>query len=103
MNTTEEKMVEILKILKKDYGVIAVKSEFETEGSRKNELTKLRDIISKAGLKMYIKIGGCEAVRDLDDCKILGADGIMAPMIETPFAASKFRKAFNKVFPYNKT
>ena len=99
MNTTEEKMVEILKILKKDYGVIAVKSEFETEGSRKNELTKLRDIISKAGLKMYIKIGGCEAVRDLDDCKILGADGIMAPMIETPFAASKFRKAFNKVFP----
>ena len=102
MNTTEEKMVEILKILKKDYGVI-VKSEFETEGSRKNELTKLRDIISKAGLKMYIKIGGCEAVRDLDDCKILGADGIMAPMIETPFAASKFRKAFNKVFPYNKT
>ena len=99
MNITEEKMVDILKILKKDYGVIAVKSEFETEGSRKNELTKLRDIISKAGLKMYIKIGGCEAVRDLDDCKILGADGIMAPMIETPFAASKFRKAFNKVFP----
>ena len=99
MNSTEEKMIEILRILKKDYGVIAVKSEFETEGSRKDELTKLRDIISKSGLKMYIKIGGCEAVRDLDDCKILGADGIMAPMIETPFAASKFRNAFTKVFP----
>ena len=98
MNCTEERMVEILKILKKDFGVIAVKSEFETEGSRKDELTKLRDIISKSGLKMYIKIGGCEAVRDLDDCKILGADGIMAPMIETPFAASKFKNAYNKVF-----
>ena len=98
MNCTEERMVEILKILKKDIGVIAVKSEFETEGSRKDELTKLRDIISKSGLKMYIKIGGCEAVRDLDDCKILGADGIMAPMIETPFAASKFKNAYNKVF-----
>ena len=99
MNMTEEKMVNLLDELKKDYGVIAVKAEFETEGSRKNELTKLRDIISKSGLKMYIKIGGCEAVRDLDDCKILSADGIMAPMIETPFAASKFKNAFNKVFP----
>ncbi len=99
MNSTEDKMIEILKILKKDYGVIAVKSEFETEGSRKDELTKLRDIISKSNLKMYIKIGGCEAIRDLDDCKILGADGIMAPMIETEFAASKFRNAFTKVFP----
>ncbi|WP_323735594.1 aldolase/citrate lyase family protein [Methanosphaera sp. ISO3-F5] len=99
MNTTEEKMINLLKTLKKDFGVIAVKSEFETEGSRKDELTKLRDIISKSGLKMYIKIGGCEAVRDLDDCKILGADGIMAPMIETPFAASKFRNAYHKVFP----
>lgn len=92
-------MVKILKVLKKEYGVIAVKSEFETEGSRKDELTKLRDIISKSGLKMYIKIGGCEAIRDLDDCKILSADGIMAPMIETPFAASKFRNAYYKVFP----
>ena len=99
MNVTEQKMVDLLKELKKDYGVIAVKSEFETEGSRKNELTKLRDIISKSGLKMYIKIGGCEAIRDMDDCKILSADGIMAPMIETPFAASKFKNAFNKVFP----
>ena len=99
MNVTEEKMVNLLKELKRDYGVIAVKAEFETEGSRKNELTKLRDIISKSGLKMYIKIGGCEAIRDMDDCKILSADGIMAPMIETPFAASKFKNAFNKVFP----
>lgn len=99
MNVTEEKMVNLLKELKQDYGVIAVKAEFETEGSRKNELTKLRDIISKSGLKMYIKIGGCEAIRDLDDCKILSADGIMAPMIETPFAASKFKNAFYKVFP----
>ena len=99
MNVTEERMVNLLKELKKDYGVIAVKAEFETEGSRNNELTKLRDIISKSDLKMYIKIGGCEAIRDMDDCKILGADGIMAPMIETPFAASKFKNAFNKVFP----
>ena len=102
MNITEEKMVGLLKELKTDYGVIAVKSEFETEGSRKDELTKLRDVISKAGLKMYIKIGGCEAVRDMDDCKIFGADGIMAPMIETSFAASKFCNAFYKVFPSEK-
>lgn len=92
-------IIEALKILKNEYGVVSIKAEFEAEGSRKDELIMLRDFIETAGgMGLIIKIGGCEAVHDLDQCKLLGATGVMAPMIETPFAMDKFQKAFNKVY-----
>ena len=89
MNRTERKMLEILKELKNEHNVLAVKAEFEAEGSRTDELVKLNEIVSRADMNLFIKIGGCEAVRDLDQCKLLGARGIMAPMIESPFAMKK--------------
>lgn len=98
MNLKEKRMLDLLKELKKEYHVIAVKSEFEAEGSRTDELVKLNEVVYRADMDMYIKIGGCEAVRDMDQCKILGAAGIMAPMIETPFAMSKFLGAIDKVY-----
>lgn len=98
MNTTERKMLEILKSLRDDHGVIAIKAEFEAEGSRTDELVMLNEIIFRADMKLYIKIGGCEAVRDLDQCRLLGASGIMAPMIESPFAMKKYVEAAKKVY-----
>lgn len=98
MNTTEKRMLEILKELKNEYGIVAVKAEFEAEGSRTDELVMLNEIIFRADMKLYIKIGGCEAVRDLDQCKFLGAAGIMAPMVESPFAMKKFKEAAKKVY-----
>lgn len=82
-------------------GVVAVKAEFEAEGSRKDELIMLREIVGIADLGFIIKIGGCEAVHDIDQCKLLDATGVMAPMIETPFAMSKFRSAFTKMYGEN--
>ena len=87
-----------LKRLKEYYGVVCIKAEFEAEGSRKDELIMLREFIDDVGLGFIIKIGGCEAVHDLDQCKLLGATGVMAPMIETPFAMSKFKSAFEKIY-----
>lgn len=84
--------------LKSEYGLVAVKAEFEAEGSRKDELIMLREIVDAAGLGLIIKIGGCEAVHDIDQCKLLGASGVMAPMIETPFAMSKFCGAVSKIY-----
>lgn len=101
MNSTENKMLEILKYLKEVHNVIAIKAEFEAEGSRTDELVMLNEIIFRADMKLYIKIGGCEAVRDLDQCKLLGASGIMAPMIESPFAMHKFVNAAKKVYGDN--
>ena len=98
MNRIEKKMLEILKELKNEHNVLAVKAEFEAEGSRTDELVKLNEIVSRADMNLVIKIGGCEAVRDLDQCKLLGARGIMAPMIESPFAMKKFVGAAKKVY-----
>ena len=93
-----DKILDSLKRLKEDCGAVAIKAEFEAEGSRKDELIMLREFVYQADLDFIIKIGGCEAVHDLDQCKLLDATGIMAPMIETPFAMTKFRGAAKKVY-----
>src|SRR5665647_1812234 len=98
MNLTEKRMLELLRDLRDNHGVLAIKAEFEAEGSRMDELVKLNEIVFRADMDLFIKIGGCEAVRDLDQCRLLGATGIMAPMIETKFAMSKFISAIRKVF-----
>lgn len=87
---------ERLSALKNDFGAVAVKAEFEAEGSRKDELIMLREMAETADLGLIIKIGGCEALHDLDQCKLLSAAGVMAPMIETPYALDKFRRAVTK-------
>ena len=96
--TSANEIVQDLIELKEKHGVIAIKAEFEAEGSRKDELIMLRQMVYQADLDFIIKIGGCEAVHDLDQCKLLDATGIMAPMIETPFAMQKFRGAAQKVY-----
>lgn len=101
MNNIEKQMLEILKCLKEEHEVIAIKAEFEAEGSRTDELVMLNEIIFRADMKLFVKIGGCEAVRDLDQCRMLGASGIMAPMIESPFAMQKFVGAAKKVYGDN--
>lgn len=95
---SRREIIDSLKELKETYGAVAIKAEFEAEGSRKDELIMLGEMIEQADLGFIIKIGGCEAVHDLDQCKLLGATGVMAPMIETPFAMKKFRGAVNKVY-----
>ena len=98
MNKIEKRMLDLLKELRSEYGVVEIKSEFEAEGSRTDELVKLNEIVFRADMDMVIKIGGCEAVSDMDKCRVLGAKGVMAPMIETPFAMDKFIQAIKRVF-----
>lgn len=93
-----KKIIDSMRCLKENYGVTNIKAEFEAEGARKDELIMLHEFIDKVGLGFIIKIGGCEAVHDLDQCKLLYATGVMAPMIETPFAMKKFKNAYKKVY-----
>ncbi len=93
MNVIEREMIEVLKKLKNEYGVFEIKAEYENEGSRQDELMRLKDVADRVGLPIIIKIGGVEAVSDIYNAITLGVSGIIAPMAETKFAVSKFTNA----------
>lgn len=99
MNKLEKRMVDVLKDLKENHQVVGVKAEFEAEGTRLEEALRLKEIVTKAGLELTIKIGGCEAIKDMYDARAIGVSQIVAPMIESPYALKKYLSAVKLAFP----
>ncbi len=99
MNTLEHKMVDTLVDLRENHHVVGIKAEFEAEGTRLEEALRLKEVVTKAGLDLTIKVGGCEAIKDMYDARTIGVKTIVAPMIETPYAMKKYVQATKFVFP----
>ena len=98
MNILEKKMVSILQDLRENHHVVGVKAEFEAEGTRLEEAMRLKEVVAKAGLELTIKIGGCEAIKDMYEARVIGVSRIVAPMVETPYALKKYLAATKLVF-----
>lgn len=95
-----EKLKEILVNLK-EMGCSGIKVSFEDEGALYNEIISMRNLTTSVGLELSVKIGGCEAKRDIVDCMDLNCDTIVAPMIESKFALNKFFKSLD-AYKYDK-
>ena len=93
-----EEILEQIIYLKENCGCLAIKAEFEAEGSRTEELVMLADLVRRANVPLTLKVGGCEAARDIDQARMFNAESIMAPMIESPYAMKKFRATADKIF-----
>jgi hypothetical protein len=84
--------------LKEAYSLAGIKAEFEAEGSSFNDVARLRRLTERAGVGLFLKIGGVEAVRDIKDSLELGVDGLVAPMVESRFGLKKFMEAYRSVY-----
>lgn len=91
-------MVSVLKELNEKYYVAGVKAEFEAEGTRTEEMMRLKEIVLAANVSLTLKIGGCEAVRDMFDARSIGVDHLVAPMVETAFSLRKYLQAIDVAF-----
>lgn len=90
------KMQNLLEQLK-ELGCIGIKISFEDEGALLNEIITMRNLSQNVGIELFVKIGGCEAKRDIVDCINLSSDGIVSPMIESNFSLQKY---FNSLEQY---
>ncbi len=68
----------------------ALKGEFEAEGLTRDTLAAEAAFAARHGLPYLVKIGGCEAKSDMRFLRQIGVDRIVAPMIESGFAMSKY-------------
>ncbi len=99
MNKTELQMVECLRELREKYAVVGVKAEFEAEGTRTEELMRLKEVCLSIGLPLTLKIGGCEGLRDIYNARVIGVNHLLAPMIESPYALQKYLRLIDKAIP----
>lgn len=97
----ENELFSKLVFLRDNFGCKGLKSEFENEASDFADLIFLRYITAKAGLKLYIKLGGVEAFTDLKMCIDLIADGVIIPMVESEFALIKNQNMIKDIFGNN--
>ena len=82
-------IIEILKILKYEYNLLALKAEFEAEGISLDELALFADLANTVDVELTLKIGGPNALRDMHEAWQVGASNILVPMIESEAALNR--------------
>ena len=73
-----------------DARFLSLKGEFEAEGLSREEVAAEALFAARRGLSYLVKIGGCEARSDVAYLVRLGVGAVVAPMIESAFAMTKY-------------
>ncbi len=94
----ENEILSLLEEGKDLLGFHALRGEYEAEGSSDEDMGVLAELAKKSGLSLCIKIGGCEAIRDIEKAREFGADIILAPMIESAYAVRKYINSIGNIF-----
>ncbi len=90
------KLKERLEQLKEEGGLVALKTGTEVEDMSFEEIAILREL-SRDLLPLFVKTGGPEARNDIRNLAALEVDGLIAPMIESPYALKKFIETLREV------
>ena len=81
----------------KDTGrLLAIKAEFEAEGTRIDELGILSNTCFKNNVPLTLKTGGPAAIRDIYEAYQLGAKNILIPMVESEYSLEYFINSYQK-------
>ncbi len=97
MKARKEALQDSLEKLKNNCHLIAIKAEFEAEGTRIDELAILSKLCCDYMVPLTLKTGGPCAQRDLYEAFQLGASNILIPMVESSYAAEKCSEAFKRL------
>ena len=72
--------------------LIGIKVSFEDEGLDFIDVLNIKKLTIQKKIDLLLKIAGAEAKRDFKDANKIGVNKIVAPMIESQFAFSKYIK-----------
>ena len=94
-----EKLEVQMKALSSSSSFLAVKAEFEAEGTRIDELAILSELCCKNSIPLTLKIGGPSAQRDIYEAFQLGATNILVPMVESKYSLLNCFEMVQKFLP----
>ncbi len=77
--------------------LLAIKAEFEAEGTRIDELVVLSQFCCEYSIPLTLKIGGPSARRDMYEAFQMGASNILVPMVESRFALETCASTYEKL------
>ncbi len=84
--------------LNNNFDIVGLKTSTEDEGANFDDIVEITTINKSKDFRSTIKIGGCEAKTDIRIAQKLKIENIVAPMIESSFAAQKFFSAINELY-----
>ena len=70
-----------------------LKVETEAEGADFAKVAAVKTLADTLEIPLYVKIGGVEALSDINQLIDMGIPGVIAPMVESEFALEKFAEA----------